>query len=288
MSSTSIPLGDAPLLRRAGARSRAIRLALAAGLVTAAVAAFFAARSTSLRPTPLLPRGSSGIIALDASGSVEGATLDRVYTGLSQLASSDDRFGMVVFSARAYEALPANTPARELKPLARFFRPIGRTNPGGPAAAALAREIYPANPWQAGFDTGTEISQGLQLAKSIVLAQRTRREVWLISDLADDERDYGNVARVATSYVNQGITLNVIALNPSKPDKRFFDRLLGPSGTLITVKPSRQVRLRNGHAFPLWIVVVAGIMAILLAANELWSSPLRWGSASVPGEGSPT
>lgn len=285
MTAPSIPLADAALLRRAGARSRAIRIALAAALATTAVLAFFAARSSSLTPTPLLPPGSSGIIALDASGSVEGATLDRVYTGLSQLANSSDRFGMVVFSARAYEALPPNTPARELKPLARFFRPIGRTSPGGPAAAALAREIYPANPWQAGFDTGTEISQGLQLARSIVLAQRsTRRSVWLISDLADDSRDYGNVARVATSYVNDGIALNVIALNPSKEDKRFFDRLLGPRGTLITVKPSTSVRLRSTHPFPVWIVVAAAILALLLAANELWSSPLRWGAVG-PAEG---
>ena len=104
MTASSIPLGDARALRRARNRSRVIRLALAAALAGAAVAAFLLARSSGLTPVPLLPPGSSGIIVLDLSASVENATLDRMYAGLRQLAATDDRFGLVVFSGRAYEA----------------------------------------------------------------------------------------------------------------------------------------------------------------------------------------
>jgi len=276
---SSIPIGDAPALRRAGLRSRGIRLALAAGLVVSAVLSFFVARSTDLAPTPLLPPGSSGIIVLDVSGSVEGSTLDRAYAGLSQLAASDDRFGMVVFASRAYEALPPNTPARELKPVAQFYHPLNRASiaPGRASLVTPVSAFYPANPWQVGFDTGTEISQGLQLAKSVILANNmTRRSVWLISDLADDPHDFANVARVATEYINFGITLNVIALNPTKSDARFFERFLGPSGTLVRAKPSTEVRIKSEYGFPIGIAAVAMVIALLLAANELWSSPIEW------------
>lgn len=283
MRARSIPLGDARSLEVAGKRARAIRVALAAGLIATAVAAFFAARARNLTPTPLLPPGSRGIIVLDLSSSVEHGTLDRMYAGLTQLGATNDRFGVVVFSSRAYEALPPNTPARELTPLARFFHELPEGSvpfaPGGPKIIPAAG-LYPTNPWATGFSGGTEISTGLALARRLVVTNAvTRPSVWLMSDLADDPPDRGAVVRVARSYIDLGITLHVVALNPLKADERFFESLLGPRGTLIEAKPSTQVRLADKHAFPFWLAGAAVALSLLLAANELWSTPLTWGGA---------
>jgi hypothetical protein len=281
MTTGSLPLGDARSLDVARNRTRAIRGALAVALVAAALLAYFFARARNLTPTPLLPPGSSGIIVLDMSSSVEHATLDRMYAGLSQLGATNGRFGVVVFSAHAYEALPPNTPALELAPLARFFREIPkgsvRFTPGGPPVVPPAG-LYPPNPWANGFSGGTEISTGLALARSLILGSKvTRPSVWLMSDLADDPPDRRAVVRVANSYIDLGIALHVLALNPIRSDKRFFERLLGPRGSLIQAKPSAQVRLDRGYGFPLALACAAAALALLLAVNELWSTPLAWG-----------
>jgi hypothetical protein len=295
MSATSIPLGDAPALRGTRDRTRAIRLLLAAWLVGVAIAAFFASRGPDLSPTPLLPPGSSGVIVLDLSISVENGTLNRMYTGLTQLAATRDRFGLVLFSSRAYEALPPNTPASELRPFARFFhgtvptrrsgayQQLGEPPPNGNAFASQQRSSlvsYPANPWACCFSFGTEISDGLKLAQSLVTGPNGgRRAVWLMSDLADDPADRAVVAQVARSYAHDGIALHVIGLNPKPADAKYFESLLGARGTMIVGRPSTDVRLSTKHGFPIWLAVAGGVLALLLTVNELLSTPLRWGRA---------
>jgi hypothetical protein len=279
-----IPLADAQALRGAANRVRTIRIGLAGALAVLGILAFVFSRGSNLAPTPLLPPGSSGIIVLDVSGSVEGATLDRIYASMSQLANTSDRFGMVMFASRGYEALAPNTPARDLEPMARFFRPLSSSSlpKNVPVYAVPFSAHYPANPWQVGFDTGTEISKGLALAQSIILANpSTRRSVWLISDLADDPKDLGSVKIVARSYISHGITLNVIGLNPTSSNIRLFERFLGPSGSLIVPKLSTQVRLRSVYRVSTPLIVCAVLIALLLAVNELLSAPMRWGSASL-------
>ncbi len=284
MRTGAIPLGDAETLRRPGNRTRTIRIGLATALAIVGILAFLFSRGSNLAPTPLLPPGSSGMIVLDVSGSVEGATLDRIYASMTQLANSNDRFGLVVFAGRSYEALAPNTPARDLKPMARFFLPLSKSSlpqnipPQGLPFAAL----YPVNPWQNGFSAGTDISKGLAMAESIILANpSTRRSVWLISDLADDPHDLGSVERIARSYINTGITLNVIGLDPTSSDTRLFQRFLGPNGSVIVPKPSSQVRLKSVYRFPTELIVCAVLIAFLLAANELLSSPMSQGSTSL-------
>jgi hypothetical protein len=262
-------------------------VALLAGIVGTAVAAFLASRAPILTPIPLLPPGSTGIIALDLSASVENGTLDRMYASLQQLALSRGRFGLVLFSNTAYEALPPNTPARELLPYARFFhklppRPRGSAQGGGRIVSA--RADYPTNPWASAFSFGTTISAGLDLSRSIILASHVNQpSVWLISDLADGPGDLPLVTRAAQSYAQLGIALHVIALDPSKADQRFFERLVGPGGTLTNARPLSQVRLRPKHGFPVGLAIAAALLAMLLAANELWSAPLRWGPRRVSG-----
>jgi hypothetical protein len=277
-------LSDASSLRRAIVRTRSVRVALAAALLGLTSAAVFAARSAGAHPSPLLQPGASGIIVLDVSGSVEATTLDRVYSSLSELARTDDRFGMVVFANRAYEALPPDTPARELGPFARFFHPAPSSGASGPLPPQTqVSQLYPANPWKIGFDAGTEISTGLKLARSIILAEpSTSRSVWLISDLADDPHDLPSVTRVAKSYVTSDIALNLIELDPSSANRRFFTHLLGPRGTIVPTKPSSLAHLSGKRSVSITLAILAAGIAVLLMVAELLASPLRW--RAVPAE----
>jgi hypothetical protein len=282
VTTTAIPLGDAASLRGAATRTRTIRIVLALAMLGTAIAGFFFAHARNLTPTPLLPEASRGVIVLDMSSSVQHGTLERMYASLSQLAASKDRFGLVVFSARAYTALPPNTPARELGPYARFFRELSVKSvhfvPGAPPVIP-AVGLYPANPWANGFSGGTEISTGLALARRLVLTSTVDKpSVWLMSDLADDPADRRSVVRVAKSYIDNGIALHVIALNPLKPDERFFENLLGPRGTLVQAQTPTRVRLRAAYGFPLGLACTAVALALLLAANEIWSTPLECNS----------
>jgi hypothetical protein len=102
-----------------------------------------------------------------------------------------------------------------------------------------------------------------------------------VSDLDDDPGDVPRVTLVALSLQRLGIPIHVVGLNPSPQNARFFRRLVGPQGS-VTESPS------PGHArsasastsFPVALAVVAALVALLLAANELWGARLRWGVAS--------
>ena len=288
MTAVSIPLGDAPALRPARTRSRIVRIVLAAALAGTGIAAFFVSRAPSPTPFPFLAPGSNGIIVLDLSASVENGTIDKIGAALGQFASSNARFGLVVFSNQAYEALPPNTPARQLTSFAYFFHKI-RLDQGPVAAMAAGVNLrrarvtpgtsdYPTNPWANAFSFGTTISAGLDLARSVILGSTVKAPtVWLISDLADGPGDLPLVALAARTYEQLGIALNVIGVNPSQSDLRFFQNLLSHQKGLVQAKPSPPLKLKSRHRFPNGLAIAAGLLALLLAANELWSTPLRWG-----------
>jgi hypothetical protein len=111
----------------------------------------------------------------------------------------------------------------------------------------------------------------------LIEADVRKPAVWLVSDLADAAQDKPLVSTVAREYVNAGIALNVIGLAPTKADARSFARLVGPRGSFVLAKPSKQVRLHSKHAFPTGLAVAAAVLGALLALNELVSTPLRWG-----------
>jgi hypothetical protein len=288
----SIPLGDAPALRRARNRTRLIRTVLATALVAAAVAAVVTARAPAASSPPFVSSGSNGIIVLDLSASVEKSTLADTYRSLMRLAASKGHYGLVLVSDDAYEALPPETPAAALSQVARFFTPIPparegagvpTVNPSGGVSLNQVQPVYPANPWGGGFSFGTKLSAGLDLARSIILAHRTtvKPSVWLVSDLGDEPSDLQLVAADGKEYVQDGIALNVVGLDPTRSDARFFDRIVGYQGALPAVSPPPPPA-RARQRFPLGLAIAAVVLAVLLAANELWSSPLRWRPASSP------
>jgi hypothetical protein len=104
--------------------------------------------------------------------------------------------------------------------------------------------------------------------------------VVLISDLRDDPADLPVAAEVARSYRKLGIALHVIGLNPSLGGEQFFQHLVGPGGSFAHAQLRAPKTLTDHSGFPTGLAVVAVLLAVLLAVNELWGAPLRWGRGS--------
>jgi hypothetical protein len=275
---TAIPLAQAAALARAATRTRLLRAALGVALVALVLACAVVARRPQLhqRAQAYLPPGAAGIVVLDLSASISSDTYSRIGETLRQLVARGGRYGLVVYSDLAYEALPPGTPAEALQPLVRYFTLPAQTAPG-------VAPTYPANPWSRHFTAGTRISRGLELAQQIVVEDRIRRPaVVLVSDLADDPQDVQRLTSILLAYRRDRLPLRVVALNPSPDDATLFQRLLG-TGTAIL-----HARLRGeagytaaapGAGFPGWLLVCAAGVAALLVLHVLWSTRLTWRTA---------
>lgn len=269
MTRAALPLADAPSLGSAARRTTLVRGTLALALVLVSVAAVQAARGGRVDEASVLPRGANAIVVLDVSASISTETYSRIGTALRQLVASNGRFGLVLFSGTAYEALPPGTPATELRPLIRFFT---LTRPAGEEFLPT----FPVNPWAQSFSAGTKISAGLELAREIVARDRIERPaVLLISDLADDPGDVAPLTASLLAYRRADLPLRVVALNPTPEDQAFFRRLL-PRGTPIAQAPSVAQEGEQHAAFPSRLAALAVFLLALLAANELFGARLTW------------
>jgi hypothetical protein len=268
---SAIPLADAPDFAPAAHRTLIVRAILVVLALAAVVAAVVAARHPNSQTIVPLPNHADTIVVLDLSASIGSDTYSRIGATLSSLARSHDRYGLIVFSGQAYEALPPGTPAADLAPLIRFFVPSAQTTPGFAAT-------YPRNPWSDTFSAGTEISTGLELAHSIATRSGVRRPaVILVSDLDDDPGDLVRVASIVLAYRRDGIPLRVVGLNPSLRNSAFFRQLLGRSSPIVQAGeavPGPQPR--NHTPFPWLLVALVLAAAAALAAHELWTARLEW------------
>jgi hypothetical protein len=268
---SAIPLADAGAFAPAARRTLLVRGALAALALAAVVAAVLVSRDPHSQTIVVLPSHADTILVLDLSASISSDTYSRIGATLSSLARSHGRFGLVLFSDQAYEALPPGTPAEDLAPLVRYFILPRQTSPG-------FAPVYPRNPWAGAFSAGTEISTGLELAHSIATGNGLRRPaVVLVSDLDDDPGDLTRLASIALAYRRDRIPLRVVGLNPSPQNAAFFQRLIGPGSPIVqagVAAPGPQPR--NSTPFPWALVGLALAAAAALAANELWSARLEW------------
>jgi hypothetical protein len=271
VSDAAIPLAGARTLARVARRTALVRAALALVLVLLAGAAILLGRHPHVREIGFLPRGTNGIVVLDLSASISPDTYSRIGASLRDLASSDGRFGLVIFSDTAYEALPPGSPADALKPMLRYF-----TLPKQRIAGA--GQGFPENPWTRSFSAGTRISTGLDLARSILIDERPSNPgVLLISDLDDDLSDIPALTTLASTYKQEHIRLNVVALNASADDEQVFRRFLRGNGTLRHARPpAAEAAPAATTSFPLWLALAALAVALLLGANELWTARLTW------------
>jgi hypothetical protein len=267
-----IPLPGARALARAARRTVLVRGALAAAAVVLVLLAAQAGRHPGVRRPSALPVRSGDLIVLDLSASISSDTFSRIADTLRKLVATGGRYGLVVFSDVAYEALPPGTPASALRPLVRYFAVPPSRGPG--AAQAL-----PRSPWTSSFSRGTEISAGLDLAHRIVLADGLRHaRVVLISDLADDPEDLQRLNEVATAEYGPGRTpLRVVALNASPADEAFFQRIADAAvaeAPAPAAKPPAAPPAVLPGALP--AALAAAIVAALaaLALYGLWSARL--------------
>jgi hypothetical protein len=267
----AIPLADVQGLLPLARRTAAVRAAAAVGLVGLVLVAILIGREPHVRESSLLPARSNGILVLDLSASISSDTYSRIGAALGDLAGSRGRYGLVIFSDTAYEAFPPGTPSDALRPLVRFFTLRPQRTPG-------LLPTFPVNPWTNAFSAGTRISTGLDLARSIIIESRLKKPaVLLVSDLDDDPADLPKVTSLALAYRREGISLDVVGLNPSADDERLFRRLIGGSGSFTPAHLPRERAERSSRTpFPVWLSVVALAIALGLAAHELWSARLTW------------
>jgi len=276
---SAIPLGQAATLARVAARTRLVRALLGAAVVALVLGCAAVARRPQLheRVQPYVPPGSAGIVVLDLSASISSDTYSRIGDTLRRLVARGGRYGLVVYSDLAYEALPPGTPASALAPLVRYFTLPAQTAPG-------IAPTFPTNPWSRNFTAGTRISRGLELARTVALEDGIAHPaVVLVSDLADDPQDVKRLTSILLAYRRDRIPLRVVALNPSPDDAAFFQRLLGIGTAILPARlPGEQGYRAPGApsaGLPSWLVALTACVAALLAAHVLWGKRLRWGVA---------
>ncbi len=275
---SSIPYAQARVFRAVAARAALVRRALLALLVVLLVAAALVVRQPHAGKQPLLPPKAGGVVVLDLSASITSDTYSRIHESLQQLVERGGRYGLVLFSTVAYEALPPGTPASALEPIARYF--VVPTN-----VVRGEQPTFPKNPWSDSFTQGTEISNGLDLARSIEFAKGIKQPaVLLISDLADDPNDFQRLNTVLNEYQVEHIKLRVIALNADPSDLARFRSLVGKATSIVPagLSSNQAAPPPPGTAFPVWLIVIAAVVALLLALVEVREARLDWGRDPEP------
>ena len=275
----AIPVADVRDLLPLARRTTLVRAAAAVALVALALAAVLLGRDPEVRRSTVLPKRSNGIVVLDLSASISTDTYARIGASLRELTESGGRFGLVVFSDTAYEAIPPGTPAEALRPLVRYFTLR-------PARTEGFLPTFPAYPWTISFSAGTKISTGLELARGVIIddAPAEKPAVLLISDLEDDPSDVPKVTSLALAYRREGIPLDIVGLNPSPGDEQLYRGLVRGWGsyTPARLRGERSETASRG-SFPIGLAAIALAVALLLGAYELWSARLTWASRAHAG-----
>jgi hypothetical protein len=260
----TLPHGELAALRRPVLRTAILRAAIALALAGLFLAAFAVSRARDARPDPLLPAGATGMIVLDLSAS---AGLQTAFGDLlRRVAAADEPTGVIAFSDVAYELVPPGTPGRDLAPMIRFFS-----------------EGAAANPW-ASFQTGTNLSAGLEAAREALERDGIRRgAILLASDLEFFPDDVPQLTATLTEMRRDGVALRILPLGARDEQRRFFERLYG-TGIFVGVDDAPRAAIADEtrgrftlaeEAAPWTFLALALALALLLAANERLLARLR-------------
>ena len=268
-----IPLADLKPLVAATRRTRRLGLAAAGLVVVLSAAAVAVASAPRAERNVFLPHGTNGIVVLDVSASISSDTYARIVDTLSRLAGSDGRYGLILVSDTAYEALPPGTPAAELRRFERFFRVPARS--GGEIPQP------PRSPWSDAFSAGTRLSTGLQLALDVVRRDRLARPaVLLVSDLDDDISDLEPLTSAAISLRREGATLRAVSLNAAPEDGQFMSRLLEKPVDLAPARlPGEAGYAGAEQPVPRLLAAITILVGLALAALLGLTERLRWRAA---------
>jgi len=269
---SAIPLADAPALRTPALRTLVVRLLLAAACIGAAVAALLVSRNPHTRTIVPLPANGQNVLVLDLSASISADTFSRIGGTLSSFARSGRRFGLVVFSDQAYEAMPPGTPAADLAPFVRYFTLPEQRVPG-------FAPTFPDNPWESSFTGGTRISAGLDLAHTIALAGGRRpATVVLVSDLDDAPTDLPRLASVLLAYRRDHVPMRIVGLDPTSDNVALFDRLLSPRPVTVQAPTVAEAPPHDVTPFPWALVGLTLAAAFAAAVLAAWAPRLAWGT----------
>ena len=268
---SAIPLADAATLRRPVRTTLAMRCALALLCIGAALAAVLVARTPGTHTIVTLPAHAQTVLVLDLSASISSDTFSRIGGTLAALARSGGRFGLVVFSDKAYEAMPPGTPAADLAPFVRYFTLPKQRAPG------FAR-AFPHNPWQSTFTGGTKISAGLDLAHRIASADGGRATVVLVSDLDDDPADLPRLATILLAYRRDHVPVRIVGLNPTPANVALFQRLLSPRPVIVQAPTLAEAPPHEATPFPWTLVALVLAIACVLSCRALWAPRVEWGT----------
>jgi hypothetical protein len=265
----AIPSADVARLRQPWLVTTVLRLALALALIGLLGAALVTAKRLDAPRATFLPAGTSGIVVLDLSQSVTGLNYRRIANTLTMLSKSSGALGAVAFSDIAYELMPPGSPPSELQSLIRFFKPLGRDDPGRFDLS------YPANPWNELFSAGTSVSTGLGLARKMLTRDGVEKgSVLLISDLDTAGSDEGRLAWMLARYRTEGIELRIVPLFANAEDREFFSRFIGEDKLITPTQLAARTTDRSEGALvgasPKLLALLALLVAVALAANEWW------------------
>ncbi len=257
-----LQLADAGTFDGARRRTRLLWSLLAATLLTTLVVFAVEARAQT-QEAPILSPGADAVVVVDLSGSALSSSKGVAHVLLALTRDPRRHLGLVLFSDSAYEALPPSTPVAGLKGWLDVFVHGDPWN----------------YPWAPSFASGTTISSGLVLARTLVRRDRIPHpHVVLVSDLIDAESDLQRLETVTAQYQREGIDLRVIRVSPGvKPSVGAIAEL--PNAAFVakaadlTVDPSRSPETDVG---PIVLAVLVGVLGLLAAANELALHPLTW------------
>ncbi len=261
---SAIPSADIGALAPHARRTRRLRAALAAVLLGLVVAGVLLARGSDDTPSRLLPPGTSGIVVIDVSRSVDGQTYQPIASVLRQLIALREPVGVVAFSDVAYQLLPPGSPSRELRSLLRLFTP--------------EQSGVEESPWSPAFTAGTRISTGLDLTRTIIDRQHLGNgAVLLVSDLQTASSDIADMTEAIIEYRKAGIPLRIAGLEPQPQNRRLFERLVGKDAFADVersgVRAAATAAPEGGRGpLPRAFLVVAALLLLALAVHERWCS----------------
>ena len=267
----AIPIAEFGGLRAAIRRTTLQRLTL--GL--AAFCLLLGGTLAALR-LPTQGQGSthprSGVLVLDVSRSISPGKMRAIRKLLEGFASPSQRLGLVFFADTAYELLPPGTPGTALRPLLRFFKLVPIPGSG------YVRPV--PGPWDYSFRGGTQVSQGLTVARHMLLRQGVRGEpVLLVSDLSDFQDDLARLGRQIAALRRDHFPLRITQIDATSPNRQLFTRLAGRRAftplTSVTGNSSGPAKTSATSGTAVALIVIGAVLLAVLGLNEFWCGRLQ-------------
>jgi hypothetical protein len=259
MRSGAVDTQDLSALRRATLRARLLRTLLAVGALVSLAFAAASARGADVRVRSILPSGSTGVVVLDLSLSIQDTDYRRLRGALRHLIAADAPVGLVIFSDAPYELLPPGTPARELRPIIRLLTPPERGQP--------------VNPWSDAFRAGTRISSALLLARQMLERDKVRSgSILLLSDLETAPEDLEALLRTLSELRASTIPVRIVPLSAGREALQNVRSLLGEEAfappTAFEGEPGRPVQIASGGVLPGLLIALGALCLAALGAHE--------------------